>query len=999
MKTSLRWAVISVLLASPSTCQVDSAPTTRPLPATPVKPGQPVAFTLEPDSDGSASKTFTFDVADPGVRGVTVVFVTSDVRSLGLQILSADGRLLGAANASPKGPEPWWGSQSPPPRTTGVRVVARGLDRPTTATLHVERAPWTPEIGRAEALVRNARPELVAESATRPSDARARVERLVRELELIPEASTWLPLADGLSPIVKLANSVGASGAVVRLSELRLAAFEKFVPPSDLDRLQAKENVAIFRAMRGESEVARLMLREVLAERERSHDVDTDWADTAVNLATVELSSEKPGVASDFVKRALDAYRSKAATLSREMVSAMLRLSATERAQASIADPHARTEILARELPDDGAALGLKHRVLLDRALDARCYMRFAEARAILETLIAPTWIEREGREQKIAEARSQLLIVLALQRDWDAVRRELAIAVPEASAQAAGPADDLPPRAGSVMGGATLEHAGTELSLELACQAAGLPPEAGILSSVFDLFETIHSLGAMRAGALRRYAMESPEVRTAIDAQFRIVDDASLRIARALEDASESEELVKLVAMRDSALAAIRSLTRTERARDSFARESIAERVAARLTAADAAVSFVLYNRVMTDPTRPHCVFFDEGYAAFVIRPESAPVCVPLGPAKSIDEAIERWFADVRAARNDTASGTVVSDLLLDPVRRACGDATNWVVAADGAIEVLPLGTLPFHGAAFGETHRVTSVRTLSSMLVDRRPLETEPSLLSLGGLDYDVAAPRTRTDVATRDTVAAVRGLAGPEGTSAANGKPRVLGRLPKSLPESRDVADAFLAGFPKATAPTILTAADGTAERFIRESHSKRFIHIASHAWFTPPASDASGSSSPDSRRAQLDATAARLTPFLFCGVAFSGANASRGGVLTGDEICCLDLSGTELVVLSACRSGLGLRQAGAGLASLRNALGAAGARGSLTSAWEVSDDATRVLMARFTRNLWVEKLPAHEALRRAQRAIATEPNPDGTPRFATRDWGGWILSIDR
>src|SRR5207237_3465907 len=96
-------------------------------------------------------------------------------------------------------------------------------------------------------------------------------------------------------------------------------------------------------------------------------------------------------------------------------------------------------------------------------------------------------------------------------------------------------------------------------------------------------------------------------------------------------------------------------------------------------------------------------------------------------------------------------------------------------------------------------------------------------------------------------------------------------------------------------------------------------------------------------------------------------------SRDGLLTVGEL--LDDASplsAELVVLSACQTGLGnLRQA-EGTVGLQRALLAKGARSVLVSLWSVSDDATELLMRRFYSH-WLDDAdrPAKdEALRRAQ-----------------------------
>src|SRR5213079_959723 len=70
---------------------------------------------------------------------------------------------------------------------------------------------------------------------------------------------------------------------------------------------------------------------------------------------------------------------------------------------------------------------------------------------------------------------------------------------------------------------------------------------------------------------------------------------------------------------------------------------------------------------------------------------------------------------------------------------------------------------------------------------------------------------------------------------------------------------------------------------------------------------------------------------------------------------EEISLLNLHGTDLVVLSACQTGLGDLKTGEGVYGLRRAFLYAGARTLVTSLFEVPDAETRELMLRFYRGL--------------------------------------------
>jgi CHAT domain-containing protein len=121
------------------------------------------------------------------------------------------------------------------------------------------------------------------------------------------------------------------------------------------------------------------------------------------------------------------------------------------------------------------------------------------------------------------------------------------------------------------------------------------------------------------------------------------------------------------------------------------------------------------------------------------------------------------------------------------------------------------------------------------------------------------------------------------------------------------------------------------------------------------------------------------AVNLDPLLGCGLVLSGANQDSGrGTLTALEAADLDLRGTEVLVLSACETGLGKQEAGEGVLGLQSAFHLAGARTVVASLWSVSDPATSVLMEQFYRNLWADKpLSRLEALRQAQLFVLKHP----------------------
>jgi CHAT domain-containing protein len=111
------------------------------------------------------------------------------------------------------------------------------------------------------------------------------------------------------------------------------------------------------------------------------------------------------------------------------------------------------------------------------------------------------------------------------------------------------------------------------------------------------------------------------------------------------------------------------------------------------------------------------------------------------------------------------------------------------------------------------------------------------------------------------------------------------------------------------------------------------------------------------------------------------------------LTAYEASTLDLEGTELVVLSACGTGLGEMQAGEGVFGLRRALQEAGAQSVLMTLWSVPDQETQQLMTLFYGN-WLAGKDKPTALREAQQQLRQQVKK----RYG-RDlpfyWGAFVL----
>jgi len=158
----------------------------------------------------------------------------------------------------------------------------------------------------------------------------------------------------------------------------------------------------------------------------------------------------------------------------------------------------------------------------------------------------------------------------------------------------------------------------------------------------------------------------------------------------------------------------------------------------------------------------------------------------------------------------------------------------------------------------------------------------------------------------------------------------------------------------------------------EQQVKNLRNPQILHLATHGFFLKD-QDLQTSANPFGFQESLY----QEHPLMRSGILFAGAEYALqeggDGVLTAYEAQNLYLDGTELVVLSACETGLGNIRNGEGVYGLHRALQTAGARATIMSLWTVSDEATQKLMTLFYQYWIQDQLPKKQAFRKAQHSL--------------------------
>jgi CHAT domain-containing protein len=362
--------------------------------------------------------------------------------------------------------------------------------------------------------------------------------------------------------------------------------------------------------------------------------------------------------------------------------------------------------------------------------------------------------------------------------------------------------------------------------------------------------------------------------------------------------------------------------------------------------------LEYVTYVRPATlqQPTaEPH-------YLALALTQKGVLGTADLGPTQAVDalvttacrailapaEAADQCGTSAADKSGLQAVGRKLYDALLGPFRQNVEGTPNLIISADGPLNFLPFDVLAgTQNRYLIQDHVISYVSSSREIAAWAHDTPSRSPAVVFGDPDYGAggnavcsAEPGTRRGPVTRDE-------------HILSGFPRLCG----SGAEADKVAAAL--GGAK------VLKGGGATEEAVKTLWGPRVVHFATHGYAVDELSWPRSWFSPEYQMwwDVTDYAVLRNDPMLRAGLVLAGANIRKSpgghddGMLSAAEASLLDLTGTQLVVLSACDSGLGLPRAGEGVFGLRKAFVLAGARAETVSLWPISEQMTGEFMARY------------------------------------------------
>jgi len=400
--------------------------------------------------------------------------------------------------------------------------------------------------------------------------------------------------------------------------------------------------------------------------------------------------------------------------------------------------------------------------------------------------------------------------------------------------------------------------------------------------------------------------------------------------------------------------------------------------------------ISFDYFNKHYTDSTM---------YCALVLKKDSKyPEMIPLFEEKQLDSLFVKSNTDINQLytyrltnlRKDTVEsrlnyGSKLYNLIWKPLEASLNGIKTVYYAPSGKLNQVAFAAIPVDSVRLlsdkYNLHQVTSTRQVIKNSNASNKLQ-EAALF--GGIEYEL----DNNQLAQIQTANASTNTTNYRSVFVADSTQRssTFTYLKGTDDEVKGIANEFSN---KGLTDQLYTGAVASEAAFKKLNGTNTdIIHIATHGFYLP----VEETKREEFRFMGFDGDRRNVVvknPLLRSGLVMAGANrAWRGdsipenwedGILTAHEISQINLTNTELVVLSACETGLGDNGGSEGVFGLQRAFKMAGVQTLIMSLWKVPDTQTSQLMQGFYK-YWLGGMTKHDAFKKAQNEVrAANPNP--------------------
>ncbi|WP_136464908.1 CHAT domain-containing protein [Flagellimonas onchidii] len=395
----------------------------------------------------------------------------------------------------------------------------------------------------------------------------------------------------------------------------------------------------------------------------------------------------------------------------------------------------------------------------------------------------------------------------------------------------------------------------------------------------------------------------------------------------------------------------------------------------------------FDVYNKQWTDSTMYVAYLYKKGW--------EAPKAINLFEAGQLEKYLvnassPNQLYNIRGAKA-VSSGTMVSDsiykLVWEPLEEHTQNISKIYYSPDGLLHKIAFDALPNkEGELLGSGHDLSRMGNTAD--VNMYPIQPNLNdVLLIGGVEYAYEGDTIDSEGDRGFSVLESEQLLGSWENKNRNTREGIWNYLPGTQKEVEDIKSLL-------PASKIWSGKTATETSFKALSgNSPSVLHIATHGYFFPDLEN----KKEDRLLRQGKPYVHAENPLLRSGLILANANYAwqngnnphedEDGILTALEISNLDLRNTDIVILSACETGLGDIPSSEGVYGLQRAFKMAGVDTIIMTLWEVPDKETAEFMKLFYRNLKKRNNPK-DAFKEAQTTMMQKY------REEPEKWGAFV-----